>query len=126
MTREEAIKIFRIRKEYATLIKEDVLQEAIDLAIEALSTEPNCKDCKKRNNTTFFMDDEGALDMAIEALSEPKRGKWKTAIRHEHYPSGKEYEADYCSVCGRRGSLEYNYCPCCGARMTPYKDGNDK
>lgn len=58
-----------------------------------------------------------AVDMAIEALSEPKRGKWETVIRHEHYPSGREYEADYCSVCGRRGSLEYNYCPCCGAIM---------
>lgn len=58
-----------------------------------------------------------AIDMAIEALAEPKRGKWETVIRNEHYPSGREYEADYCSVCGRRGSLEYNYCPCCGARM---------
>ena len=37
MNREEAIKILRIRKEYATLIKENVLQEAIDMAIEALS-----------------------------------------------------------------------------------------
>jgi hypothetical protein len=37
MTREEAIKILRIRKEYVTLIKENILQEAIDMAIEALS-----------------------------------------------------------------------------------------
>ena len=62
-----------------------------------------------------------AVDMAIEALAEPKRGKWETVIRYEHYPSGREYEADYCSVCGRRGSLEYNYCPCCGTKM--YKGG---
>lgn len=40
MTKEEAIKILRIRKEYVTLIKEDVLQEALDMAIEALSAEP--------------------------------------------------------------------------------------
>ena len=120
MKREEAITIIDNlhligcgRNQHEDDLKINV---ALDMAIEALSTEPNCKDCKKRNNTTFFMDDEEALDMAIEALSEPKRGKWKTVIRHEHYPSGKEYEADYCSVCGRRGSLEYNYCPCCGAR----------
>lgn len=36
MTREEAIKILRIRKEYVTLIKENVLDEALDVAIEAL------------------------------------------------------------------------------------------
>lgn len=36
MTREEAIKILRVRQEYATLIKEQVLQEAIDMAISAL------------------------------------------------------------------------------------------
>lgn len=93
-------------------------EEAISRIQRALSV-PN------RLQGLVLIDEESA-NMAIEALSEPKRGKWKTAIRHEHYPSGKEYEADYCSVCGRRGSLEYNYCPCCGARMTPYKDGNDK
>ena len=60
-----------------------------------------------------------AFFLAIEALQqEPMAGgEWKTVIRHEHYPSGREYEADYCSVCGRRGSLEYLYCPFCGARM---------
>lgn len=39
MTKEEAIKILRIRKEYVTLIKEDVLDEALDVAIEALSAD---------------------------------------------------------------------------------------
>ena len=49
---------------------------------------------------------------------EPVRhGHWKTVIRHEHYPSGVEYEADYCSECSGRGSLEYKFCPNCGARM---------
>lgn len=44
-------------------------------------------------------------------------GYWITRIRHEHYPSGKEYEEDYRSVCGKRGSREYDYCPHCGALM---------
>ena len=53
-----------------------------------------------------------------EKLGRPvAKGKWITKIRHEHYPSGTEYEADYCSACGMRGSLEYNFCPHCGARM---------
>ena len=46
MTREEAIKILRVRQEYATLIKEQVLQEAIDMAISALSEAENgCDGC---------------------------------------------------------------------------------
>lgn len=44
-------------------------------------------------------------------------GRWITKQRREHYPSGKEYEADYCTACGERGSLEFSYCPNCGARM---------
>lgn len=46
-----------------------------------------------------------------------KHGRWITKIRHEHYPSGKEYEADYCSVCGKRGQMDFVYCPNCGAKM---------
>lgn len=44
-------------------------------------------------------------------------GEWIEKQRHEHFPSGKPYIADYCSVCGKRGSAEYNYCPNCGAKM---------
>lgn len=45
------------------------------------------------------------------------RGEWVTKQRHEHYPSCKPYEADYCSVCGKRGNAEYELCPNCGADM---------
>lgn len=48
--------------------------------------------------------------------------RWITCNRHEHYPSGEEYEEDYCSACGKRGSLEYDYCPHCGAIM----DGGER
>lgn len=40
------------------------------------------------------------------------------------------YDKDYipiqytCSVCGSKFLDEYNFCPDCGARMTPYKGGD--
>lgn len=66
MTREEAIHIL---KQYNLYSPTRQIEEAMSMAIEALSAEPNCKDCKKHNNTTFFMDDEETIDTAIEALS---------------------------------------------------------
>lgn len=50
-----------------------------------------------------------------------RRGHWKEIIRHEHFPSGKPYTLDYCSVCGKRGSAEYNFCPNCGCDMREAK-----
>lgn len=46
-----------------------------------------------------------------------KYGRWVTKQRRTHYPECKPYEADYCSICGKRGSIEYSYCPNCGAKM---------
>ena len=53
----------------------------------------------------------------IKDVAPVKHGHWITKTRHEHYPSGKEYEEDYCSACSMRGSIEYDYCPHCGAKM---------
>ena len=66
--------------------------------------------------------DPWAKEMAEELLKErepveSKTGKWITRLRHEHYPSGKPYEEDFCSECGKRGSLEYPFCPWCGKKM---------
>lgn len=59
-----------------------------------------------------------ALKEAPTIEAEPVRhGHWVTKTRHEHYPSGKEYEEDFCSICGKRGSVEYEYCPHCGAKL---------
>ena len=70
-----------------------------------------CIDCRKPGI-------EQARCMVHEAPTvEPKRGEWITKTRHEHWPSGKPYEADYCSVCKKRGSLEFDFCPNCGADM---------
>lgn len=63
MTREEAIVILKNISWQMGSVEREQNIEAINMAIEALSAESNCKDCKKRNNTTFFMDDEEALDV---------------------------------------------------------------
>lgn len=72
---------------------------------------------------------EGVIDKQPTVDAVPVvHAYWKTIIRHEHFPSGKPYEADYCSnpKCGRRGSMEFEYCPWCGARMDAGADGERK
>ncbi len=67
-----------------------------------------------------------AYEMAIEALSEPKTGKW---IRDRWYwprgtGMGEEYRFFYkCSLCkcevedGYHTKCSFNFCPYCGADM---------
>ena len=108
MTREEAVKILRIRKEYATLIKENVLQEAIDMAIEALS-EPI--DLKGRE-TIVTASVKRAKERAIATLNktiEPSdlirckdcdnRGQEFACPIEEHWHIS---DYDYCSWAERR------------------------
>lgn len=61
---------------------------------------------------TQLIDDAPTIDTAPVV-----HGLWIEKSRHEHYPSCKPYKADYCSVCGKRGSAEYRYCPNCGAKL---------
>ena len=82
----------------------------------------NCLDCPYVEPIGFNQFRCKSQEMKEDALAllkeqEMKLGKWITKIRHEHYPSGKQYEEDFCSVCGKRGSLEYQFCPNCGAKM---------
>lgn len=74
---------------------------------------------EKPTNYEKPLNDAIAAIKAIPAAytRENVQANWNTVIRHEHYPSGREYAADYCSCCGRRGSLEYKFCPYCGAEM---------
>lgn len=53
-------------------------------------------------------------------------GKWNTIKRHRHWPDGSGYEKDYCSMCRFCGSVEYAYCPWCGARMGEKGEGESK
>ena len=86
-----------------------------------------CADCVyynlKRHKCNRGCTDEGKptdhfyADCPLPDVEPVRHAHWITKTRHEHYPSGKEYEEDYCSACGMRGSIEYDYCPHCGAKM---------
>ena len=82
-----------------------------------------CHECPYNDVSICVQDCRSELCKdALELLKEqepiePKAGKWITRLRHEHYPSGKPYEEDFCSECGKRGSLEYPFCPWCGIKM---------
>ena len=62
-----------------------------------------------------------AIDMAIEALSD-RHGKWvfnpKDAIE-------LMFTKPKCSECGFESADGGNFCSNCGARMTPYKGGDN-
>ena len=84
----------------------------------------------------FDEEDVEAFHMAIEALSEPKTGKW---IDEET----DEYKRTYCSLCGSSAPFECvsddyygrkshgetrktDYCPHCGAKMIGENADNPK
>ena len=54
--------------------------------------------------------------------AEPKTGKWINRSMNICYP---EWERYTCSECGKHSYI-YDYCPNCGARMTPYKGGEEE
>jgi rubrerythrin len=60
-----------------------------------------------------------ALDVAIEALSEPKTGEWETDMVY----AGIEFYR--CDQCDFRQSEKSRYCPNCGARMRG-EDGEEE
>ena len=72
-----------------------------------------------RNSITFRTlrsDELLALDMAIEALKEPKKGEWITAIDYDAH--GSKYQ--YCSICRYEKPSpfdKFRFCPNCGAEM---------
>lgn len=78
-----------------------------------------CQDqCEKPDGCGGSCEMTDYIENATTIEAEPvKHGRWITKTRHEHYPSGKEYEEDFCSACGMRGNIEYDYCPRCGAKM---------
>ena len=60
-----------------------------------------------------------ALDMAIEALKEPKQGAWINTGE----AIGDDIEVK-CSLCGEELYWLANFCPNCGAQMV--KEGDEK
>lgn len=82
-------------------------------------------------NYRNFWDEEcdKAIDMAIEALTEDKAdkltGEW---IRVTNGRGGHECSKCHAYAPSYMSGDEYlsNYCPNCGARMTPYKGGDNE
>ena len=103
--------------------KEEVINWLRNCDGHAIHTGHGCEKCPFLEGTESGEECVERLHAsALELLKEQepvesKTGKWITRLRHEHYPSGKPYEEDFCSECGKRGSLEYPFCPWCGKKM---------
>ncbi|MDO4552712.1 MAG: hypothetical protein Q4C22_04160 [Bacillota bacterium] len=89
----------------------------------------------KRLSSLVITDDlygigkQDGINYALRVIAEepfvPERtGRWIEKERHEHFPSGQPYKADYCSLCGKRGCAGYDFCPNCGSRNGE-EDGDD-
>ena len=119
MTREEAVKFLKLMRKAVSYFEEYGHDKA-SMVIE----------CDKAK----------AIDMAIEALSlaelKPKfesadavQGEWIEKYNGNGWNDFWDYT---CSNCGKKyeraDAVLYhaNYCPNCGARMTPYKGGDDE
>ena len=75
--------------------------------------------------------EDEAIDMAIEALQEVQKhkadrpeGEWQKVDSQPYFR--KHFDNVCCSVCHHKGMRKYNYCPNCGAMMTPYKGGDSE
>ena len=72
------------------------------------------KDYKVNALTALFQCGDAVIDCKSADVQEVKRGEWKEEIMPFDYDC-------VCSVCGKSGTPNYNYCPNCGAKM----DGKD-
>ena len=104
MTREEAIRCIQVWRTCHTC--------------------PSSKDCYDEKTNTLCelyhdmdrLDFGEALDMAIEALKEPKQGEW---IKNQN----TFWTCTNCEWVNKHNRDLYNFCPNCGARM---KEGDEK
>jgi len=132
MTKEEAIQVLRDWDGYFIGHGSDDVNEALNMAIEALEKEP-CEDCISRQEAIDAVIDlcrhytptksvnHPHVDFVIEALQKlpsvtPKKktGKWMQA------PDAPN--CYWCSECGCYRDSEHdegllNFCPNCGAKM---------
>ena len=66
------------------------------------------------NNQIGGIDSNVIARFPKEDVVEVRRGEWKVETTH----NGCTFDYDcVCSVCGKSGTPNYNYCPNCGARM---------
>lgn len=118
MTRDEAKEYIKsVREFYATMEKfaqtkdEAKFGEALDMAIEALQTEPTlCKDCIhwKADNEVF------ELGFCWRGKNDRPKGEWIDREDSTDMFFLYKYE---CSACGGKNVFNSSYCPNCGAHM---------
>ena len=134
MTREEAIKQLKgdITESCATFSNQwEKDEEAISVAISALSVEP-CRDADDYENEISGL--HNRLDIAeynkgykeeitITTLEAENKGEWIEVVA-ERFPNGEKQMWHYeCSVCSTGepscpiNKEHWDFCPNCGARM---------
>jgi DNA-directed RNA polymerase subunit RPC12/RpoP len=148
MTNEDAIEV--LKNGYMMEIMSDEAQEAIDVAIKALSAEP-CEDCISRAEAIDALgydisieSDEGldAYKTVIKEMlckiydvqkenieklpsiqSKPKTGHWieKDGFDGDTYYDCSECGESWTTIEGTPWNNGMNYCPNCGARMSESK-----
>lgn len=99
------------------MTKEEAIKRLID------------ESCKSRLYCELYpvtcMKEECEIYMAIEALRERPRGKWRKIT-----PEEDEYKSFMgwleCTNCRSEVAIFSNYCPNCGARMKGVDDEHDK
>ena len=81
--------------------------------LSELRSEYNCFDPNERE---YYH----ALSEAISSLKNNRHGHW---IDHQYkeFPIGRYW----CSVCGAKHDMEWDYCPNCGAKMDEEKNDDD-
>lgn len=138
MTREKAILVLKAEwRSKETDFSDNVVREALDMAIKALEAEP-CEDAISRQQALHEISFCGTGHKAMQIIAElpsvtPARpkGKWIEYTRVLiPEPINKWEQAWYCSECGygnqdcEEGSawLEWKYCPICGADMRGEQD----
>lgn len=132
MTTEEAINIMKVivhmlEEKYDT----DRVEDALDMAIKALEQQP-CEDCISREAVDEYITKllSGYLyDEERTRLEDLTTFVWELPSVQPTRPTGKWIDIGdeglvfKCSLCGNKNTIESNYCPNCGARMTE-SEGN--
>lgn len=92
-------------------------------AIEAVMAEGRKVYTSEYANAERIIYEEDAVEaLAMLPSAEAVQGEWQKVEEQPYFR--KHYDTVCCSVCRKKGNRKWNFCPNCGARMTPYKGGD--